>query len=128
MNRNKINEERQQINVDIERKKNHLVIKINRLINKINQIRSYQKEIDYYINNKDKCKQKLNKAITNINTISNEYTQQYPTTLTENITTKTKKTDCISICPMIKAEIIIIVSIHTADSFTLFRKVFFINK
>ena len=90
MNRNKINEERQQINVDIERKKNHLVIKINRLINKINQIKSYQKEIDYYINNKDKCKQKLNKAITSINTISNEYTQQYPTTLTENITTKTK--------------------------------------
>ena len=76
MNRNKINEEKKEININIEEKKNHLAIKINRLINKINQIKSYQKEINYYIKNKDKCKQKINKAITDINQIADEYTNQ----------------------------------------------------
>ena len=76
MNRNKANEEKKEINVNIEEKKNHLAIKINRLINKINQIKSYQKEINYYIKNKDKCKQKINKAITDINQIADEYTNQ----------------------------------------------------
>ena len=76
MNRNKINEEKKEININIEEKKNHLAIKINRLINKINQIKSYQKEINYYIKNKDKCKQKINKAITDINQITDEYTNK----------------------------------------------------
>ena len=76
MNRNKINEEKKEININIEEKKNHLAIKINRLINKINQIKSYQKEINYYIKNKDKCKQKINKAITDINQIADEYINQ----------------------------------------------------
>jgi len=77
MNRNKINEEKKEININIDEKKSHLVIKINRLINKINQIKSYQKEINYYIKNKDKCKQKINKAIKEINLISDEYNQKH---------------------------------------------------
>ena len=73
MNRNKANEEKKEINVNIEEKKNHLAIKINRLINKINQIKSYQKEINYYIKNKDKCKQKIINAINDLNQITDEY-------------------------------------------------------
>jgi hypothetical protein len=76
MNRNKANEEKKEINVNIEEKKNHLAIKINRLINKINQIKSYQKEINYYIKNKDKCKQKINNAINDINQITDQYTKK----------------------------------------------------
>jgi hypothetical protein len=85
MNRNRINKEKMQININIEEKKNHLAMKINRLINKINQIKSYQKEINYYIKNKDKCKQKINQAIKEVNNISNEYVvQQIETTNEEN--------------------------------------------
>ena len=85
MNRNKINKEKMQIDINIEEKKNHLAMKINRLINKINQIKSYQKEINYYIKNKDKCKQKINQAIKEVNNISNEYVvQQNETTNEEN--------------------------------------------
>ena len=85
MNRNKINKEKMQININIEEKKNHLAMTINRLINKINQIKSYQKEINYYIKNKDKCKQKINQAIKEVNNISNEYVvQQNETTNEEN--------------------------------------------
>ena len=76
MNRNKANEEKKEINVNIEEKKNHLAIKINRLINKINQIKSYQKEINYYIKNKDKCKQKIINAINDLNQITDEYTNK----------------------------------------------------
>ena len=76
MNINKINEKNKEININIDEKKNHLMIKINRLINKINQIKSYQKEINYYIKNKDKCKQKINDAIKEINEVSNEYKQK----------------------------------------------------
>ena len=76
MNINKINEKNKEININIDEKKNHLMIKINRLINKINQIKSYQKEINYYIKNKDKCKQKINIAIKEINEVSNEYKQK----------------------------------------------------
>ena len=81
MNRNKINEEKKEININIDEKKSHLIIKINRLINKINQIKSYQREINYYIKNKDKCKKKISKAIKEINSISDEYTQK---NITEN--------------------------------------------
>ena len=85
MNRNKINKEKMQININIEEKKNHLAMKINRLINKINQIKRYQKEINYYITNKDKCKQKINQSIKEVNNISNEYVvQQNETTNEEN--------------------------------------------
>ena len=76
MNRNKANEEKKEINVNIEEKKNHLAIKINRLINKINQIKSYQKEINYYIKNKDKCKQKIINEINDLNQITDEYTNK----------------------------------------------------
>ena len=76
MDINKINEKNKEINININEKKNHLMIKINRLINKINQIKSYQKEINYYIKNKDKCKQKINDAIKEINEVSNEYKQK----------------------------------------------------
>ena len=76
MNRNKANEEKKEININIEEKKNHLAIKINRLINKINQIKSYQKEINYYIKNKDKCKQKIINAINDLNQITDEYTNK----------------------------------------------------
>ena len=73
MNINKFNEKNKEININIDEKKNHLMIKINRLIDKINQIKSYQKEINYYIKNKDKCKQKINESIKEINTTTNEY-------------------------------------------------------
>ena len=76
MNRSNVNEEKKEININIDDKKNHLAIKINRLINKIKQIKSYQKEINYYIKNKDKCKQKINKAINEVNQITDEYTSK----------------------------------------------------
>ena len=77
MNINKFNEKNKEININIDEKKNHLMIKINRLIDKINQIKSYQKEINYYIKNKDKCKQKINESIKEINTTTNEYLKKY---------------------------------------------------
>ena len=83
MNRNKINEKRNQINVNIEEKKVHLIIKINKLINKINQIKSYQKQINYYIKNKEQFKQKINKAIKEVNSITND-SSQHNENITEN--------------------------------------------
>ena len=75
MNKNakKIAKENSEINIDIDAYKKHLFEKVNRLLNKIKQIKSYQKEINYYITNKDKCKEKINKAIQEIKSISNEY-------------------------------------------------------
>ena len=52
------------------------------------------------------------------------------TTIIKNIHIhiKIKNIDLISILPIIRATIIIIVSINIEDCFVLFRKVFFINK
>ena len=72
-NAKKIAKENSEINIDIDAYKKHLFEKVNRLLNKIKQIKSYQKEINYYITNKDKCKEKINKAIQEIKSISNEY-------------------------------------------------------
>ena len=72
-NAKKISKENSEINIDIEGYKTHLFEKVNRLLNKIKQIKSYQKEINYYITNKDKCKEKINKAIQDVKNISNEY-------------------------------------------------------
>ena len=72
-NAKKIAKDNSEINIDIDAYKKHLFEKVNRLLNKIKQIKSYQKEINYYINNKDKCKEKINKAIQDIKSISNEY-------------------------------------------------------
>ena len=60
-------------NIDIEKYKNHLFEKVNRLLNKIKQIKNYQNEINYYINNKNQCKEKINKAIKDVKNISNEF-------------------------------------------------------
>ena len=68
-----IAKENSNIDIDIERYKTHLFEKINRLLKKIKQIKSYQKEINYYITNKDKCKEKINKAIKDIKTITSDY-------------------------------------------------------
>ena len=62
-----------EVNINIDEYKSHLTDKINRLLNKIKQIKSYQKEISYYITNKDKFKEKINQAIQDVKTISNEY-------------------------------------------------------
>ena len=62
-----------EINIDIEKYKNHLFEKVNRLLNKIKQIKNYQNEINYYINNKNQCKEKINKAIKDVKNISNEF-------------------------------------------------------
>ena len=92
MNRNKMNKEKSHININIEEKKNHLAIKINKLINKINQIKSYQKEINYHINNQEKFKQKLTKAIKEVNNITNNYSQQKENN-TENIVINNNNSD-----------------------------------
>ena len=65
--------ESNEINIDIEKYKNHLFEKVNRLLNKIKQIKNYQNEINYYINNKNQCKEKINKAIKDVKNISNEF-------------------------------------------------------
>jgi len=62
-----------EINIDIEKYKNHLFEKVNRLLNKVKQIKNYQNEINYYINNKNQCKEKINKAIKDVKNISNEF-------------------------------------------------------
>ena len=74
-NRKKISQKKREINIDIEEKKNQLSLKINQLINKINHIKRYQKEINYYIKNKDKCKEKITKSIKEIESLSDEYTK-----------------------------------------------------
>jgi len=75
-NAQKIAKDNSEINIDIEGYKTHLFEKVNRLLKKIKQIKSYQKEINYYINNKEKCKEKINKAIQDVKNISNEYENQ----------------------------------------------------
>ena len=75
-NAQKIAKDNSEINIDIEGYKTHLFEKVNRLLKKIKQIKSYQKEINYYINNKEKCKEKINKAIQDVKNISNEYNNQ----------------------------------------------------
>ena len=72
-----------EINIDIEAYRKHLFEKVNRLLSKIKQIKSYQKEINYYITNKDKCKEKINKAIEDIKSISNEYNNKKENQLNE---------------------------------------------
>ena len=62
-----------EINIDIEKYKNHLFEKINRFLNKIKQIKNYQNEINNYIKNKNQFKEKLNKSIKDVKNISNEY-------------------------------------------------------
>lgn len=65
--------DKSEINIDIEKYKKHLFEKVNRLLNKIKQIKNYQNEINYYINNKNQCKEKINKAIKDVKNISNEF-------------------------------------------------------
>ena len=62
-NAQKIAKDNCEININIEGYKTHLFEKVNRLLKKIKQIKSYQKEINYYINNKEKCKEKINKQL-----------------------------------------------------------------
>jgi hypothetical protein len=83
-NAQKIDKENNSIKIDIDSYKTHLFEKVNRLLKKIKQIKSYQKEINYYINNKDKCKEKINKAIQDIKYISNEYNNNINNTNEDN--------------------------------------------
>ena len=69
----KLEKDKNDININLDEYKNHLYEKVNRLINKIKQIQNYQKEINYHINNKNKYKEKINSAIEDVKTISEEY-------------------------------------------------------
>lgn len=59
--------------IDIESYKNKLLEKLNKLSKKIKQIKEYQKKVDFYINNKDDCKKKLETSLKKIKDINNEY-------------------------------------------------------
>ena len=66
-------DKKEKVNVDINVYKKELNLKLQRLFDKIKLIKSYQQDIEYYFKNKEQCINKINKAIDDVQKISDAY-------------------------------------------------------